>query len=272
MLRVSSMKARAVATTKELKVCGWQAVSALFARHPAEIRRLFFDPAAGKRAGEMCRALAAAKKVYRQVPAAELEKIAGTVHPGGIVAVIAERPLRRVTREVLAGWGAARTPLLLLDRVSNANNLGAIARTAAFFGVKAVVLPDHPQQARPGEAAFRVAEGGMEFVEFFRVPALPDFCAELKRTHFLLGTAVSGNQLDPAGVKARGLPRPPAIILGNEEKGLAPGVAAACDRLVRIPGADTVESLNVSAAAAVLCWEFFGRSQGSRAQPGLGTT
>ena len=49
------------------------------------------------------------------------------------------------------------------------------------------------------------------------------------------------------------------MILGNEEKGLAPGVAALCDRLVKIPGTDSVESLNVSAAAAVLCWEFFGQ-------------
>jgi TrmH RNA methyltransferase len=50
-----------------------------------------------------------------------------------------------------------------------------------------------------------------------------------------------------------------ALVLGNEERGLAPEVAAACDELVRIPGGGAIESLNVSAAAAVLCWEFFGR-------------
>lgn len=253
------MKSSFVPKQKELNVCGWQAVSTLFTRHPDEVRRLFFDPATGKRAGDLCRLMAQKKKVYRQVEPAELEKIAGTVHHGGIVAVIAERPLRKVTREVLAGWTRAKTPLLILDRVSNANNVGAIVRTAAFFGVQAVVVPDHPQQALPGEAAWRVAEGGMEFVEFYRVPALPEFCAELKRTHFLIGTSLTGNQLSPAQVKERGLPRPPALILGNEEKGIAPGVAAQCDRLLKIPGADTVESLNVSAAAAVLCWEFFGK-------------
>jgi RNA methyltransferase, TrmH family len=253
------MKSPLVPKQKELNVCGWQAVSTLFARHPEEVRRLFFDPATGKRAGDLCRRMAQQKKVYRQVDAAELEKIAGTVHHGGIVAVIAERPLKKVTREVLAAWAQARAPLLLLDRVSNANNVGAIVRTAAFFGIRAVIVPDHPQQALPGEAAWRVAEGGMEFLDFHRVPALPEFCAELKRTHFLIGTSLAGNQLTPAQVKARGLPRPPAIILGNEEKGIAPGLAALCDRLVKIPGAGTVESLNVSAAAAVLCWEFAGR-------------
>ncbi|MFZ5494264.1 MAG: TrmH family RNA methyltransferase [Verrucomicrobiota bacterium] len=253
------MKATFVPKQKEVNVCGWQAVSTLLAQHPGEVRRLFFDPATGKRAGDFCRLLAQKRKVYRQVDAAELEKIAGTVHHGGIVAVIAERPLKKVTREVLAGWAQTKASLLLLDRVSNAHNVGAIARTAAFFGVRAIIVPDHPQQALPGEAAWRVAEGGMEFVDFHCVPALPEFCAELKKTHFLLGASLTGNQLSPSLVRERGLPRPPALILGNEEKGIAPGVAALCDRLVKIPGAGTVESLNVSAAAAVLCWEFFGQ-------------
>lgn len=248
--------------TKELNVCGWQAVSTLFARHPGEIKRLFFDPPTGKRTGELCSYLAEQKKVYRQVPAEELEKISGTVHHGGIVAVIAERRPLKVTREIIEAWARVRAPLLLLDRVSNANNLGAIVRTAAFFGVKAIVVPDHPAQALPGDAAYRVAEGGMEFVEFYRVPALREFCVELKRHYCVIGTSVSGNQLSPSAVLERGLARPPAIILGNEEKGLAPGLAAVCDRLVRIPGADAVESLNVSAAAAVLCWEFFGTKSG----------
>jgi TrmH RNA methyltransferase len=254
------MKPPLIVRPKELNVCGWQAVSTLFAQHPDEVRRLFFDAPTGRRAGGFCAQLAQAKKVYRQVEAAELEKIAGTKLHGGIVAVIGERPLRKVTREVLAEWGRTRAPLLLLDRVGNANNVGAIVRTAAFFGVRAIIVPDHPAQGLPGEAAWRVAEGGMEFVDFYRVPALPVICAELRRHHFLIGTSLTGNQLSPAQARARGIPRPPAVILGNEEKGMTPEVAAQCDRLVKIPGADTVESLNVSAAAAVLCWEFFGKN------------
>ena len=242
----------------ELNICGWQAVSTLFARHPGDVLRLFFDPPNGKRAGEMCSYLAHHKRIYRQVPPEELEKVAGTVHHGGIVSVIAARPLRRVTADVLAAWAREKAPLLLLDRVSNANNLGAIVRTAAYFGVRAIVIPDAPGQALPGDAAYRVAEGGMEFVQLYRVSSLPEFCGALKRSHYLIGTSLRGTQLSPREVSARGLSRPPAIILGNEEKGIAPGVAAVCDRLVKIPGAETVESLNVSAAAAVLCWEFFG--------------
>ena len=245
--------------TRELQVCGWQAVSTLFARHPDDVLRLFFDAATGKRAGEFCSRLAQQKKVYRQVDAAELDRIAGSKLHGGIIAVILERPLKKVTREVMAEWARAKAPLLLLDRVSNANNVGAIVRTAAFFGVKSIIVPDHPGQALPGEAAWRVAEGGMEFVDFYRVPALPAFCAELKRSHLLIGTSLRGNQLSPSAVRERGLPRPPAVVLGNEERGMAPEVMAQCDRLVKIPGDETVESLNVSAAAAVMCWEFFGK-------------
>lgn len=261
-MRLPSKPAASV-KAKELHVCGWQAVSTLFARNPGDIRRLFFDPSTGKRTGEFCSYLAQHKRVYRQVPAEELEKVAGTVHHGGIVAVIAERPIKRVTREVVEGWVRTRAPLLLLDRVSNANNVGAIARTAAFFGVKAIIVPDHPSQALPGDAAYRVAEGGMEFLDFYRVPALTEFCQELKRHYFVVGTSLTGNQLAPSAVKARAsasgpAARPLAIVLGNEEKGISPGLAAVCDRLVKIPGAATVESLNVSAAAAVLCWEFFG--------------
>lgn len=253
------MKSPGHSQNREINVCGWQAVTALFAKHPGEVRRLFFDSATGKRAGDLCRQLAQQKKVYRQVEAAELEKIAGSLHHGGIVAVIAERPLLKVTREVLAAWGQTKAPLLLLDRVGNANNIGAIVRTAAFFGVKAIIIADHPAQAMPGEAAYRVAEGGMELVDFYRVPSLPSICAELVRTHCLIGTSLRGNQLSPAVVKERGLPRPPAVVLGNEEKGISPEVAAKCDRLVKIPGTDAVESLNVSAAAAILCWEFFAK-------------
>ena len=253
------MKYPATGKVRELNVCGWPAVSALFARHPGEVRRLFFDAATGRRAGEFCAQLAQQKKVYRQVDGTELEKIAGSKLHGGIVAVIGERPMLKVTREVLAAWAGRRAPLLLLDRVGNANNLGAIARTAAFFGVNAIIVADHPAQALPGEAAYRVAEGGMEFVDFYRVPTLRDFCLELKRSHFLVGTSLTGNQLAPDAARARGLPRPPAVVLGNEEKGMAAEITAQCDRLVKIPGTDAVQSLNVSAAAAVLCWEFFGR-------------
>jgi len=79
-----------------------------------------------------------------------------------IRALCARRGLKQVR-----DWAKGRLPLVLLDRIGNAHNLGAIVRTAAFLGVEHVVVPNHPQQALPGEAAHRVAEGGMEHVEIF---------------------------------------------------------------------------------------------------------
>jgi len=252
---------------KKITVCGLAAVRALFAKDAGAIQRLYFDYATGRRIGVICKALATARKIYRCVEPAELEKIAGTVHHGGIVAVIGQRVLRPPRSEEVRRWAQAGEPLLLLDRIGNAHNLGAVVRTAAFFGVGRLVIPVHPQQALPGEATYRVAEGGMEYVEVYCVKSLVEFIRQLRPFYTVVGAAVRGAAplIPDAGHGTRtlkpgtGLPRPVALVLGNEEHGLAPEVAAACERLVRIPGGGAVESLNVSAAAAVLCWEFFGR-------------
>ena len=79
---------------KKITVCGLAAVRALFAKDAGAIQRLYFDYATGRRIGVICKALATARKIYRCVEPAELEKIAGTVHHGGIVAVIGQRVLR----------------------------------------------------------------------------------------------------------------------------------------------------------------------------------
>jgi TrmH RNA methyltransferase len=155
-------------------------------------------------------------------------------------------------------WAERREPLLLLDRIGNAHNLGAIARTAGFFGVRRIVLPNRPDAALPSEAAYRVAEGGMEVVEMFRVPDLAKFARELASAGYdVVGAATRGGRAQAQERNAR----PIAILLGSEEHGLAPEVAAACTRLVTIPGSGEVESLNVSVAAAVLMWELIARGR-----------
>ena len=90
----------------ELAVCGLAAVRALFAKDAAAIKRLFFDYPTGRKIGVMCKALAGSRRIYRCVEPAELEKIAGTVHHGGIVAVIDQRLLRPPRPEDLRALGA----------------------------------------------------------------------------------------------------------------------------------------------------------------------
>ena len=218
------------------------------------------------------------------------------MHHGGIVAVVEEPLLRTPTPRDVQTWVRPGAPLLLIDRIGNAHNLGALARTAAFFGVPHLVLRNDPAAARPNDAAYRVAEGGFEALTVWTVRDLPAFSRELGAAGYdVVGAATRGAPMlgknpkievrnpkqeirsPKLGTRNPELgtrnqerearnpepetrnPKPVALVLGNEEQGLAPEVAAACSRLVTIPGSGQVESLNVSVAGAVLMWEHFGR-------------
>ena len=244
-----------MALDNELTLCGLPAVQARFAKDPGSIKRLFFDEPTSRKLGAMCKALAAAKKVYRCVPPAELEKIGGTLHHGGVVCIVQTPALPAPLAKDLAAWAAARTPLVILDRIGNAHNLGAIARSAAFFGVFNIIIPTHPSAALPGEAAHRVAEGGLEHIRIWRVPALPAFIKALAAAGYeVLGAATRGGAPLARGASAK----PLALVMGNEEQGLAPEVAKACTGLVTLSGSGKVESLNVSVAAAILLHALIG--------------
>lgn len=204
----------------------------------------------------MSKALAASKKVYRCVEPAELEKIAGTVHHGGIVAVVSAPAFERPTDAEIGRWAAHRAPLLLLDRIGNPHNLGAIARTAGFFGVEHLIVQEGPEAAAPSDAAYRVAEGALEQVHVHRVPSLVAFVRQLTKAGYeVVGAATRGGRADVGQAGSK----PVALVLGNEEHGLSPDVEAACSRRVTIHGAGLIESLNVSAAGAILLWELVGR-------------
>lgn len=239
-------------------------MKALFQSRPAAIKRLFFDFPTGRKVGGISGYLARERRIYRQVEAAELEKVSGTVHHGGVVAIVDQSPLAMPDMTDLQRWAQSGKPVVLLDRIGNAHNLGAIVRTLAFFGIENLVVAAGETAARPGESTYRVAEGGMEHVRLWLSPDFADLCRGLREAGFaVVGTDVRGPELAALN-RAAFLPKsvrrgadsvastPIALILGNEEAGLAPDVAKACDRLVRIPGAGQVESLNVSAAAAVL--------------------
>jgi RNA methyltransferase, TrmH family len=249
----------------EHPICGLPAVQAIFQKDPGAIKRLFFDREMSRRVGKITSELAKTRRIYRLVTADELVKVSGTSHHGGIVAIVQSREIPYVTAGQVDQWIRGRTPLLILDRVGNVHNLGAIARSAAFFGLQHIILPDHPDQAVPTEAAHRVAEGGMAHIQFWKVQVLPELCRDLQRGYHVVGAAVEARArpltewkslAKGAPEKARGI----ALVLGNEEHGLSAEVRAACSDLVNIPGfSDRVESLNVSVAAAIFIWEFWGK-------------
>jgi len=237
---------------KLFRVAGLAAVSALFAREPERIERLFFDERLKGEVGDFCQRLARARRPYRMVEGEELARVAGTPMHGGVVALIEPRPVPVFDPEAAKGWAADGRPLLILDGVGNPHNLGAIVRTAAFFGIPRLVVSDHPAQALPSEASYRVAEGGFEWVEVRRAERFATALKRLKGVYRVVGTALSPHARPPASLgRAKG-GRPVALVLGNEEEGLPPATLAACDEVVMIPGAGQVQSLNVAATAAIL--------------------
>jgi TrmH RNA methyltransferase len=230
------------------KHCGPAAVAALFAHRPTDVLRFFYTPMRRQEVGPLCAALAKRRLPYREVPPEELQRIAGTTHHGGMVAVARPRgvPLLDASNLPPILWAAPVLPIL--DGIGNPHNLGAIARSAAFFGCKALVISGDQRQARLSDAALRTAEGGLEALEVFQAPDLPALL------HALAPNMLSLAAVARDGVAPEALPRgrPFALVLGNEEKGLLRDSIAAAAARVTLPGSGSVESLNVSVAAAVL--------------------
>jgi TrmH RNA methyltransferase len=234
--------------TESSRIAGLAAVAALFARAPERVERLFFVPDLGREVGRFCQTLGRMHKPYRQVDAEELARIAGTAMHGGVVALAKPRPVIAFDPAEACAWAGAAPLLVILDGIGNPHNLGAIARTAAFLGIDRLVISDDPAQAGPSDAAYRVAEGGLEYVQLFRAANLPAALQTLKSGYRVVGTALG------RGRKVDALPRDRAIaiVLGNEERGLSPATLQACDEVATIAGSGWVQSLNVAATAAIL--------------------
>jgi len=232
--------------------CGLSAVRAVFACRQQEVQRLFFVEALKREAGDWCALLAASKRPYRMVPVEEMTRVAGTEHHGGIVAVAAPRNpsiLNPMNLPASISPRHDRDVVILLDGIGNPHNLGAIARSAAFFGALGLVMQEGPGSAMPSTAAHRTAEGGLEYLQLWRTRNLAGAIGALDREWRSVATV-----LDPRGPTLADLPRdrPVALILGNEETGISPEVLTAARRRVTIAGSGQIESLNVAQAAAVI--------------------
>ncbi len=230
------------------RICGMSPVRGLFLRRPQEVLRLFYTPERQREVGSLCAYMARARRPYREVLGPELTRIAGTEHHGGICAVAQVRYAEPIADHALPPKLAVGALLPVLDGIGNPHNLGAIARSAAFFGARALLLSDDPRQADISDAAFRTAEGGLEHLRVLRARHLPNLLLGM-RSQYLVVAAVARDGLAPAALPTG---RPIALVLGNEETGLPAPTLAACEARVTLVGSGQVESLNVAAAAAVL--------------------
>ena len=126
---------------KELPVCGLYSVKALAEYHPEKVSRLFFSEDTAKHFGKLCKYLAGQKRLYRIVSESELEKLSASKHHQGVTAMIYEPVIPRLEISLIDYWAKNSASVLMLDEVGNANNLGAIIRSAAFFGIEHTGLP-----------------------------------------------------------------------------------------------------------------------------------
>lgn len=230
-----------------MRLYGLNAVRAVFARRPQAIRKLYLAQARIPSLQPLLKWCVAHRIGYRVVEDAELGKLAASSHHEGVVAdVLRQAPgaLAPWLRQLPEGPCCA----LWLDGVGNPHNFGAILRSAAHFGVSAVLLPAHSTLALSGAAA-RVAEGGAEAVPLLRLEEAGDAMTQLRAAGFSLAATVAREGQDPF---AAPLPQRLVWVVGAEGGGMDASLVADCDLRLSIPGSGAVESLNVAAAAAVL--------------------
>ncbi len=165
-----------------------------------------------------------------------------------------------------AAWQAPRPRLaVVLDRITDPHNVGAIVRSAAAFGACAVIHTERHAPPLTGTLA-KAAAGALEIIPLIRVVNLARALDQLKdRGFWMLG-------LDPAApltlaeareVTVAAPEEDLALVLGGEGQGLRRLTAERCDQRVRLPIAPAIDSLNVSNAAAIALYAL-SRERGTR--------
>ena len=232
-------------------VYGLRAGLAVFGRRPDDILKVSYGREVRREVETLGRWAAARRVPCVEVRDDELEFMARSKNHEGLCLQTSRRAwlgTNELADMLVRTQGAA----IALERVRNPYNIGAIVRSAAFFGLDAALLgAPAPHPGLPPDAV-RVAEGGAEQLAFARTTDLPDTLARLRAR----GISIVGGESDaPANAFGFAFQRPVVLVLGHEREGLSDRAKAQCDALVTIPGAGTVGSLNVSIAASVLLAE-----------------
>ena len=199
------------------------------------------------------------KVTIREVSRAKFESMTRTEASQGVLALA--QPLRPTALDQLVQPGFDGTPpfLLLLDAITDPGNLGAILRTAECAGVTGVVLPRH-RAAHITPTVAKAAAGAVEHLPMALVAGLPAAMTTLKTAGiWTVGLDAGGDRsIHDLAVATE----PLALVLGAEGPGLSRLVHERCDAVASIPLLGVLDSLNVSAAAAVACFEVARRRAG----------
>ena len=210
---------------------------------------LLADTARGPHVSEILAAARRAGVAVQRVSAERVKKIAGNgKQDQGVCADVVAPRMRPLTAEVAAELDGA---VIVLDSITTPANVGMILRTATAAGCAGIVVP------RRGVASLDPlvvkASAGVAFAApILKIATAGEAVTTLRQSGFrIVGLDADGAD----SLFAARLPRRTAYVLGGETDGLSPDVASHVDAWVSIPMASGVESLNVSAAAAVVCFE-----------------
>ena len=225
---------------------GFHAVIARLNQRPESVRALFVAEAKqGPRVRDIVARAEAAGCPVTIADGQRLREMAGTEQHQGVVALVDANAPRLTLEEVL---DLAQDPplLLVLDGVTDPHNLGACLRCADAFGAHAVIIPKDRAVGVNATVA-KAASGAADTVPVITVTNLARALRDLKsRGVWILGADAGGESLFDADITG-----PVAWVLGAEGGGLRRLTRELCDRIVGIPLAGAVESLNVSVAAGI---------------------
>ncbi|HKJ62480.1 MAG TPA: 23S rRNA (guanosine(2251)-2'-O)-methyltransferase RlmB [Hyphomicrobiales bacterium] len=222
-----------------VRIYGLHAAEHALANKQRDIRRIYATPNAAQRLGGSTRA---GLPEITQVSPRDLDRMLGneTVHQGILVEAA---PLAEISLETLE---TARL-VLVLDQITDPHNVGAILRSAAAFGVDALVMTTH--HSPPLQTALaKAASGGLEHVPVLLVPNLSRFLGELGEMGFTRLGLDSGGDCVLETVET---PDRLALVLGAEDRGLRRLTRENCEAICALTAFGPIVSLNVSNAAAI---------------------
>ena len=182
----------------------------------------------------------------------KLDGMSRTHSHQGVIALAAVREYSTVEDILQAARDKGEPPLIVVcDELSDPHNLGAVIRTAECAGAHGIIIPKRRSAGLTAIVA-KTSAGAVAHVPVARVPNIPSVLKDLKSQGiWVFGTAADGNTtLYQADLKG-----PAAIVIGSEGDGMGRLVAETCDFKVSIPMKGRINSLNASAAAAILLYE-----------------
>ncbi|MFO7459396.1 MAG: 23S rRNA (guanosine(2251)-2'-O)-methyltransferase RlmB [Desulfatiglandales bacterium] len=212
----------------------------------------------GSRPGELIR-LAREKGIPVSIrKQEEIARLAPGINPQGILAFaegFAYLDLEDLITLVSGGKGFRL--IVAADHITDQGNLGALMRTAAFFGVQGLILPKDRSAQITGKLLKRTS-GAFVTLPVAQVVNLRRALGTLRdRGFWIIGAAGEGS----VSIYDFDWHRDAVLVLGSESRGLSRSVREGCDALVRIPGRGAVESLNVSVAGGIILGEIHRRRE-----------